>query len=208
MRRIYPRSARALGGIAIAILPVLASLSHAADHADSPATKKDHAADITDLYAWHDAAKINVVLNVAGLSEAGVPADYDAGVLYQIHIDNTGDLEPDYEVLVRFGQNAAGEWGVKVEDLPGIADPIVGPVDTVIDAGIGLRVYAGLRDDPFFFDLDGFNAAFDDGVLMFDDTRDSYAGTNVLAIALEMSRDALTSDKGALTVWASTGRIP
>ena len=208
MRHIQTRSALALGGIAIAILPVLSSLSYAADHADAPATKADHPADITDLYAWHDASKINVVLAVAGLEEAGVPADYDAGVLYQIHIDNTGDLEPDYEVLVRFGQNAAGEWGVKVEDLPGIADPIVGPVDTVIDAGIGLRVYAGLRDDPFFFDLDGFNAAFDDGVLMFDDTRDSFAGTNVLAIALEMSRDALAGDKGTLSVWASTGRKP
>lgn len=206
MRRIQRRGMTVLGGLAIASLSVLSSASHAADHADAPATKDDHAADITDLYAWHDASKINVILGFAGLSEAGVPAEYDAGVLYQIHIDNTGDLVSDYDVLVRFGQSSTGEWGVKVEDLPGIADPIIGPVETVIEAGIGLRVYAGLRDDPFFFDLDGFKETLAEGTLSFDNTRDSFAGTNVTAIALEMSRDALTSDKGVLSIWASTGR--
>jgi hypothetical protein len=197
LRRVAP------GAIALACLPLS---SMAADHADSPETKDDHPADITDLYAWHDASKVTVALAFAGGSEVGLPPDYDAGVLYQIHIDNTGDLVADYEVLIRFGQNTAGEWGVKVEDLPGIADPIVGPVDTVIEAGLGLRVFAGLRDDPFFFDRDGYTMTLADDTLHFDSTRDSYANTNAAAIVVEMSRDALQGESGSLAIWASTGR--
>jgi len=206
MARTLGRIGLGAGGIAIAALPLFSTLSHAADHADAPATLADHPADITTLHAWHDDAKITVVLGFAGLAEAGVEADYDAGVLYTIHVDNDGDQIANYEVLVRFGQSPAGEWGVRVEHLPGIADPIVGPVETVIEAGLGLRVFAGLRDDPFFLDRDGFGQMLDDGTLAFDSTRDSFATTNVTAIALEMSRDALMGPKGQLAIWATTGR--
>jgi Domain of unknown function (DUF4331) len=206
MRRIYRRGALIAGGIAIAALPLLSTISRAADHADAPATKEDHAADITDVYAWHDDDKITVAVDFAGLSEAGVPADYDAEVLYTIHVDNNGDATSDFDILVRFGQNGAGDWGVQVVDLPGIADPVVGAVEQVIDAGLGLRVFAGLRDDPFFFDLDGFKMTVADGTLHFDMTRDTFAGTNIVTVMVEMSRDAVAGDGDNLAIWASTGR--
>ncbi|MBC8069759.1 MAG: DUF4331 family protein [Deltaproteobacteria bacterium] len=209
MTPIQRRAALLAGAVAAAGLSLLSLLSlpsHAADHADCPATTDDHPADITDVYAWHDQDSVTVVLAFAGLTEVGMPADYDASVLYTIHVDNDADAQADFEVLVRFGQSSAGEWGVQVEGLPGIAEPIVGPVETVIDAGLGLRVFAGLRDDPFFFDFDGFRQSLDEGALHFDSDRDSFAATNVAAVVVEMSRDAVTGDAGRLAIWATTGR--
>jgi hypothetical protein len=198
-------TAWALGAIALGALPLSSSL-HAADHADAPLTTKDASADITDVYAWHDDTNLTVAFGFAGLAEAGAPAQYDAGVLYTVHIDNNGDNEPDHDVLVRFGQNSAGDWGIRVEDLPGVADPVIGPVETTIEAGLGLRVFAGLRDDAFFFDLDGFRATLMTGELMFDATNDTFAGTNITAVVLEMSIDAVAGGASEVSVWVSTGR--
>jgi hypothetical protein len=201
------RATRSLGAVALCALPLLATLSHAADHVDSPANMMDQAADLTDVYAWHGDGKLVVVFGFAGFAEAGLPGTYDAGVLYTVHVDNDADNVADHEVYVRFGQNSAGDWGVQVENLPGSADPIVGPVDTTLEGALGLRVFAGPRDDPFFFDLDGFRETVDTGTLAFDSPRDSFSGYNVTAVVLEMSIDAVASGSDNVAIWATTGRM-
>jgi hypothetical protein len=180
----------------------------AADHLEAPGTMADTAADITDVFAWHAEGKLVVVVDYDGLQPAGSTGTYDADVLYGIHIDNDDDNESDVDVWVRYGQNSMGEWGVQVSGLPG-GDPVVdGPVDTNIDAGGGLQVYAGPREDPFFFDLDGFKATLMSGTVMFDSTHDTFAASNVTAIVVEM--DAATASGGSddIRVWATTGRLP
>jgi hypothetical protein len=125
-------------------------------------------------------------------------------VLYGLHIDNDGDNAADQDVWVRFGQDPEGNWGVQVTDLPGGDPVVVGAVDTVIDAGLGLRVWAGLRDDPFFFDLDGFGKTLMTGTLSFDPMRDTFAKTNVGSIIVEMSTDAVQGQGTSFRLWAST----
>lgn len=186
--------------------PWVATIGHAADHADAPSSTDDAAADITDLYAWHTEDKVIVALGFSGLAEAGVPANYDTGVLYGIHVDNDGDEIADHDIWARFGQDDAGDWGVKVENLPGAVADVVGPVETELDAGLGLRVFAGLRDDAFFFDLDGFKMTTMTGDLSFDSTRDSFAGTNITMAVMEMSIDAVAGGNDSLQIWATTGR--
>ena len=200
------RTGAALCAALVLGLPWVATIGHAADHADAPASQDDPAADITDVYAWHTDDRVVVALGFSGLAEAGVPANYDGGVLYGIHVDNNGDDIADHDVWVRFGQNDAGDWGVQVENLPGATEPVVGPVETEIDAGLGLRVFAGLRDDPFFFDLDGFRMTAMTGTLSFDSTRDTFAGTNITMLVVEMSRDAVAGGSDNLQIWATTGR--
>lgn len=179
----------------------------AADHAEAPGTMADLAADITDVYAWHtENGTLVAVVDFAGLQEAGSTGTYDADVLYTIHIDNDGDNEPDIDVLVRFGQNGAGEWGVQALNVPGSDVPVEGPVGTVIDGGNGVQLFAGPRDDPFFFDLDGYQATLMSGTLMFDSANDTFAGTNVTAIVLEMDAAAASGGSDTIQVWATTGR--
>jgi hypothetical protein len=176
----------------------------AADHIDSPSATADSAADITDFYAWGNGDTVVAIISFAGLGEAGVPATYDRDVLYGIHFDQDGDGVSDHDVWVRFGQNAEGEWGVQATGLAG-TDEAVGPVEEMIDAGLGQRVWAGLRDDGFFFDFEGFNDTLASGSISFDSTRDFFAGTNVTAIAVEVSTD-LVSGGAPFTTWATTRR--
>jgi hypothetical protein len=204
MRHELQRGARnvLLAGVFVAI-PALA-----ADHNEAPGTKLDRIADLDDVYAWHFGGKIVVVVTFGGVGgdPAGPPAGYDADVLYQIHVDNNADNVSDIDILARFGQNAALEWGVQFENVPGSTGTVSGGVNTVMDAGNGLSVEAGVFDDPFFFDLTGLVDTIATETVSFDSTRDAFAGKNTNALIVEM--DAVTAAAGTTTlkIWATTGR--
>lgn len=182
----------------------------AADHNEAPGTMADSPADIADLYAWEtDNGTLVAALTFAGLSEAGSPATYDTGVLYGIHIDNDGDDVADIDIWCRFGTNMAEDmWGVQCLNVPGADGPVEGEVDMVLDGGNGTMVYAGPREDPFFMDFDGFVATLMTGDLSFNPANDTFAGTNVTAIVVEMDAAAAAADDGTtVQVWATTGRL-
>jgi hypothetical protein len=203
----------------LAALAVFGGHAFAADHAEAPGTMADKPADISDFYAWNtEGGTIVAIVNFAGLSEAGSDPVYDTDVLYGIHIDNTGDNMPDIDIWARFGQNMAGEWGLQVVNLPGadaVPDPDIcgaaagqcGPVDTVIDTGAGTRIWAGPAEDPFFFDLDGFQATKDSGMVMFNAANDSFAGLNVTSIVVEMDAAAAAAGAETIQMWATTSRL-
>lgn len=187
--------------------------ARAADHNDPPARVGNavDAADIADLYAWHsdDDGTLTIAMTFAGPT---MPADdqtgtYDADVLYGIHIDNSGDNTANSDIWVRFAQNDLGDWGVQLLGVPGEAGPVVGPVETEIDADNGAKVFTGLRDDPFFFDLEGFQNTVMTGDLSFMSSRDSFAGQNVTTVVLEVPLAAALGGGTDLSIWATSSRI-
>ena len=189
----------------LAVVPLHTETVNAADHLDAPRSTANLPADITDLYAWHTGdGKVVTVLDFGGFTEVGALPRFDASVLYGIHIDNNGDNRADQDVWIRFGQDPGGNWGVQVSGLPGGQPVVSGPVDTIINAGLGLRVFAGLRDDPFFFDLDGFKKTVMTGTIAFDNTHDTYAKTNVGSIVVELSTDAVLGGAESFRLWTST----
>lgn len=201
----FRASTVALGLAALtATVPVPGAI--AADHNEAPGATADPAADITDFYSWHSGDKLVAVIDFAGVNASMNGPLYDNDVAYGVHIDNDGDYVADHDVWVRFGQNGAGEWGMKVENLPGSSGTISGAVGTNLDAGGGRFVFAGWREDPFFFDLEGFTNTLQTGTLSFDSTRDSFAGLNVTAIVLEMSLSAAMESGSNLNIWATTAR--
>ena len=214
------RRAAAIGSTALlaAIVTVAtiagdAPSANAADHTDPPRrVGSAGAADIADLYAWHmtqgGSTKLVTALTFAGLQApaAGQTGTYDADVLYGIHIDNDGDHLADFDIYVRFGQNAMGQWGVQIANVPGEGAPLVGAVEHEIMAA-SAKAWVGLRDDPFFFDLTGFQETLSTGTLAFNPMRDTFAGTNVTAVIIEMSLDAALSSGSSLNIWATTSKI-
>jgi hypothetical protein len=192
---------------ASAVVAVGASLALAADHNEAGGTQADEISDIDDVYAWVEGTKAVAVLTFAGpgADPAAPPSAYDADVIYMIHIDNNGDLAPDFDILVRFGEDSLGDWGVQFENIPGSTGTVSGAVDTTIDAGNGLSAIAGVFDDPFFFDFTGLTDTLNSATVSFDSARDSFAGKNVNAIVVEM--DLVTAANGdAMNIWATTGR--
>lgn len=181
----------------------------AADHSEAPGTRADQPADIADVFAWHDNAanKLVGVITFAGLETPSKSrGTFDENVLYSFNIDNDGDFVSDIDVLVSFTRDSRGKWWMHVVDLPGSSSAIASPVNRPFDIGDGRHVFAGLRDDPFFFDLEGFRATLQTGTLSFDGTRDSVAGLNATAIVLEMDLSAALDGGTMLNVWATTAR--
>lgn len=181
----------------------------AADHTDPPdRVAIGNTADIGDIYAWHDtsAGTLSLALTFAGplAPVAGQAGAYDEDVLYGVHLDNNGDNTPNVNIWVRFAQNDLGDWGVQVTGLPGTTGPVEGAVETTLEPGNDVKVWAGLRDDPFFFDLEGFNNTLATETLAFDPTRDSFAGANITAVVLEVPLAAALSGSDDLQVWATT----
>lgn len=202
-----------VAGVLLAALWLAATPAavYAADHADAPGTKADHATDVADVFAWHDMAsrRLVVVVTFDGLRPPapGQRGTFDAGALYTLHLDRNGDQQPDADIDVRFAKAGDGARLVVVQGLPGSTPVIVGPVEQVLRRGSS-RVFAGLRDDPFFFDLEGFRQTLMTGTLSFNSNRDSFAGTNLTAIVLEMDLDAALAGGTSLDLWATTGRAP
>lgn len=182
----------------------------AADHADPPnrVGAALDAADIADLYAWHSTDTLTLVLTYSGpaMPAAGQSGMYDADVIYGVHIDNDGDNVADEDIWVRFGQNGLGEWGVQIEGLPGETDALRGAVETNL-TGANAQAWVGLRDDPFFFDLQGFGDTLATGNLAFDNTRDSFAGQNVTALVIEVPIANALNGGSSLSIWSTSARF-
>jgi hypothetical protein len=77
-------------------------------HREAPEISKDPVADSTDVYAFVSPDRPNTVTLIANYiplqGPAGGPNFYEFGddVLYEIHIDNTGDGRPDVSYQFRF----------------------------------------------------------------------------------------------------------
>ncbi len=197
----------------------------ASDHKDSALLAADHAADIADLYTFRSPANPdNVVLamTVSGFippSEASTTF-FDPNVLYQWKIDNNGDAVEDlviqafvtgnggHQVMHFRGPAAPRVTGAtsRVIDGPETATvPVTNGASPIIASRNGMTAFAGVRDDPFFFDLVQFKKIIaGQGTSFRDPGVDSFAGTNVLAIALELPSALLGGTK--LGVWGTTSR--
>lgn len=213
------RGAHWLAGtlLAIAVLP-----SRAADHAEAPTATSDPAADIADVFLFRAAGKLAAAVTFSGAPAPRTRVDsaagrFDRNMLYTFHIDRDRDAIEELRIFARFGQNSAGEWGVELENVPGAgARYLFGPVEQVVTAPNGLRFYAGLRDDPFFFDAQGFNATLasfgddsaPDGQVLITNTRDSFANRNVTVIIFEMDLAAAMGGSAEIYFWGTSARIP
>lgn len=228
MRRIPHISRRWLGtGAAVLVVAGLVALgaNHrlgAADHRDSATLENDQAVDIADVYSFVSPANpANVVLamTVPGLIPPSETRFFDPNAIYQFKIDTNGDAVEDLVIqayatgtgpdqVVRFrGPAAPPQTGAVNRLLPGDDDASVqfsGAGQARIGTGGGLTVFAGLRDDPFFFDLGRFREILGGQATSFRNPGiDTFAGSNALAIVVEMPRAMLPNQFG---VWGTTVR--
>lgn len=199
----------------VAVAAAIPLATFAADHLDPPSRTNpdsggaDRSSDIGDLYAWHTSDSVVMALTYDGPNPiaANQELSCDNNVLYTIHIDNDGDASTsEFEIYTRFGKDSDGRCFMRVENAPGAgAEPIVGRVET-INTRDDVRVFAGLRDDPFFFDLQGFQDTLNSGDLSFVNDRDFFAMQNISAIVIEVPLTAISPNGNTLNIWAATAK--
>ncbi len=168
----------------------------AADHLDSPRVMNSNGTlDINDLYAFQSPTNANnvvLVMTVNPLAGVRSGTTFETRGVYEFTVDATGDAVPDqtYRIYFAAARRGVQRFVVVASSGAAIASGQTGSVSSVSGGG---SVTAGLFDDPFFFDLAGFNNG-----LAFTGV-DFFRGLNINAIVLELPRSALGSDNVAIT---------
>lgn len=129
----------------------------AADHLDSKAATADPAADITDVYAWSEGSNLLFVLNVTPLATAD--SKFSTAVQYALHTESSakfGEAGDKMDVIATFDD--LGKISLWIGDKDYVTGDASAAAGLQSDSG-KVRVFAGLRADPFFFNLEGFKDA-------------------------------------------------
>lgn len=143
---------------AVASVTTVATLAIAADHADSPKPKGSPPADITDVYTWNDGDRVVLVMNVFPF--ATNEAKFDDKVQYWFHTTSGtvfGEKKVPLDIVCTFDAAQTISCWAGDEYVTGDASK----EDGISSESGGLKVFAGLRDDPFYFNLSGFKATTD-----------------------------------------------
>jgi hypothetical protein len=160
-----------VGGWLLAPALMMPGRMTASDHADTAENLDRIGADVTDVFIFPspvDDDNVVIVMDVHGLIPAGQGANvsFDPQVLYQMKIDTTGDNVEDLVIQARFVGTGPNQEVV----VSGPAKPLMtgtttvfgrpyaktGTINTPFSPVAGMQVFAGVRSEPFFFDLNRF----------------------------------------------------
>ena len=205
--------------LGLALTGVLAITLIAADHIHAPAVAGGKS-DITDFYAFQGANTNNMVFvaNVQGLIAPGstAAASFDENVLVEFNIDNNADNVEDLVIqaiprdgkMYFFGPVAPGTAGtsstVKTDNPLGSVDITAYGSSAVVASQNGASMFAGPRDDPFFFDFGQYSAIIGGTATSFNNPgTDTFAGSNVMSIVVEVPK-SLLGGSGSLNTWVET----
>jgi len=198
--------------------------ARAADHGDAPNVDGDSGADIADVFLFldpNDNTKVCVLGTIHGFITPGEAQNFgtfDANVQYRFDIENTGDFKADQSILITFDERtAAGSPQTATVRLPNrktftaqttpptlSTQPTTQNVQLNVD-NTGVDFFAGIVDDPFFFDIPGFQRfvatvrAGTPDATKLTRGRDTFAGYNVMGIALRMPLTMLQSTRPGAT---------
>jgi len=214
--------------IGTCIIALAAGIVYAADHIDAPAVtgpgNTSLEPDIADLYAFQspsDNTKMVFAVTWNGLLSPSrtAMANFSNNVMFEINIDNTGDNVEDLVIQAKFQDGKFRVYGPVRPAAPGINSTIVtsGPMleGTITPYGAnvapivasnnsGMKAFVGPRDDPFFFDIVRFREILAGTATAFRTPgQDSFAGTNVLSLVVEVPKSMLGS-AATLNVWAES----
>ena len=213
----------------------------AADHLDAPTVKSDHRIDINDVYVFQGANPANTVLVMTTNVNAGFNSGttFRPGALYEFKIDNTGDAIEDVAYRIKFGDvRGNGSQQIHISRADGAANPVAGgggqqvakgSTGQMLSVAGGGMAWAGLADDPFYFDLVGFsnfkaaalNALGDaqltgaelvaalGNICASDPAANFFENFDATAIVLEVPDSALDGNNanGVIGVWGETAIV-
>jgi hypothetical protein len=166
---------------------------------------------------------------------ASAAATFDPNLLYQLKVDNDGDAVEDLVLQFRFD----GTGGSQRVEMRGPSRPthtgmmntlldeqptVAGPLNATLGTASGAQLFAGLRDDPFFLDLEQFFRIVPDrkpvtgelSQLPSTPTATSFRspgqavdylrGLNALAIVVELPEARLLGSGQKIGVWGTVSR--
>jgi hypothetical protein len=214
-------------------------LSSAADHIDASAFGSIGSSggpfapnsvhgerDINDVYAFHGSDESRTVLAMTTNPAINAPTisgfggKFGSNVRYILNVDRDGDAIQDLAYVVTFDDGAPGNQSYTVTRYTGAnamtlaQGNVRGSGSTAGNGTTALKgdgkIFAGVRSDPFFFDLTGFvgslfqigtDALSNHPTCTLNNPTDTFSGFDTNAIVIEVPDDQLG---GAIGVWGQT----
>lgn len=181
----------------------------AADHLDSPLVQFDPAADINDLYTFmnpNNPGELILIATVMPLADAN--SRFSDAVEYRFNIKNLSSNDENVISCKAFGR----EDSLMICELENMGGrKVFGKFGFQTgNSKSKLRMYAGLRDDPFFFDLGAYRQTVATASPQFTNPgTDFFSGLGTLAIVIGIDSDLLTNNgvDPVLSVYASSHRL-
>lgn len=203
------------------VLGIVASITIlvAADHIDAPNVASG-SSDITDFYAFQgeDSDNIVFVANVQGLISPAETstAMFDENVMVEFNIDTNGDAVEDLVIqaiprdgeMHFFGPYAPSQTGLSstintMETPSTVAITSYGDLPEITMEN-DMKFFAGPRDDPFFMDFARYGEIIAGTATAFNDPgSDTFAGTNVLSIVVEVPK-SMIGGSGTINTWVAS----
>jgi len=239
----------ALAALVAVIVFYAASPVRGFDFQDSPAVIARPGTDISDVYLFPSPVNQNTVVAVIDV-HPGLPAGsakttyFDQGVLYQMKFDLNYQSEaigsrPVENLVLQFSAGPASNGTQQIFFYGPAAPVVVGTTSKLVNSGNataigyinkifttsnGITIFAGVREDPFFFDLSQFYNIVPDRnrgstaasclPVIGNDTcpqgfnnpgTDYFANSNVLSIVAEIPKTILQQDNNnVVAYWATT----
>ena len=230
----------ALALVVLAAMLITPRLLVASNHDDGELDLKGRALHTTDFFVFREqdqnagaaAGDLVFIMNVNPRSLPRQEYDFSTGAQYDIHVsrvsDNNATPTGKTDAMLRFEFGAPAKDGSQPIKLTAVRDGTMGtapmgtlrttplaagaaPIVSRADAGGGtFSVFAGLREDPFFFDVEQFFKVRAGALGMGPQIGfrnpgyDFTAGYNVLSIAVRVPRAWLQGSTPATTFDAWT----
>lgn len=215
----------------LSILVVLGLILVAADHIDAPSSMGT-SADIADFYAFEPSEGSDNTVFAVDLQSNVLPelayGTFDEDVLTEINIDTDNDLVEDLVIQIiprdgtmyffgPFAPTATGINGEVLIDYPLGSVEISAATAIVETTTDGVSLFAGPRQDSFFFDFFQFNKVIGgeapEGFLPPEEAMDPFDGTNTMSIVIEIPNSMLGTTTGlnalglpVYKTWVTTNR--
>jgi hypothetical protein len=203
----------------------------AADHIDAPGSMGT-TADIADYFAFEPSLGSDNTVFIVDLQSNVVDGlaygTFDEDVLTEINIDVDGDLTEDMVIqaipregrMYFFGPVSPSQTGLSSQVL---VDSPLGDVEISAETAItetttdGVSLFAGPRQDPFFFDFFRFNEVLapstEDNSGFNVPGMDTFDGANTMSIVVELPNSMIGEATGTNVIgvpvyktWITTNR--
>tara|TARA_R110002051_G_scaffold132697_1_gene206296 strand:+ start:13998 stop:14678 length:681 start_codon:yes stop_codon:yes gene_type:complete len=195
--------------LGLALVAIAGIILVAADHIDAPSTMGT-SADIADFYAFEPTTGSDNTVFIVDLQSSVLPdlayGTFDENVLTEINIDLDGDLVEDKVIqaiprdgiMYFFGPATPSQKGLSSQvmiDSPLGSVEISAATAKTTTTTSGVKLFAGPRQDAFYFDFFQFNAVIGgtapEGFKAPEDAVDTFDGANTMSIVIELPNSML-----------------
>ncbi|NQY99984.1 MAG: DUF4331 family protein [Bdellovibrionales bacterium] len=176
--------------------------SYASDHIDGPITTEHAISDLADFYMFPSPSRDNHLVLIMNTHFAAYSSNhFNEGIVYEFHLKRAS-LDIEGKQVETSGEKTIScsfetphhHHAHKVNCTSDFGVAVSGPTEQIVESE-GIRVFTGLRSDPFFFNFFWVQKVVSEGVIEAPTNDDIMLNLNALSIVVEVDLAKLYPDQ-------------